>query len=282
MANSPVISVVMATYNNAQYISGAIQSIRDQSYSDYEFIIVDDGSTDGSRKIVEDHARRDARIKVVYQKHCGLVSALNNGCGLAKGEYIARLDSDDLAMPGRFEQQITYMMDYGVALLGGSIECIDSSGIKMSLINYPSWETGLKEHLFVNCYIAHTTVMFRRDVFISLGGYRSEFEDAEDYDLFLRMSDHHVVDNLSSVLCQYRIHNDQISSRRASQVIISSIGARIATWARRSGSMEPQWIGKTVSREDIVRCGIRSEIIDALISNRKQGIGSLLEWNGMS
>lgn len=271
----------MATFNSRLYVEAAIQSVIRQSFKDFELIVVDDGSTDGGRELIEEYARTDGRIKIIYQEHQGLVYALNRGCHLARGEYIARLDSDDTATPQRFEQQVDYMRQSTVALLGGSIECIDQDGHGMFAINFPSWGQGLRDYLLINCYMAHTTVMFRKDIFMTLGGYRSQFEDAEDHDLFLRMSDHHVVDNLPAVLGNYRIHGDQISSKKASQQIISSIGARLAAWARRANQREPAWLGNTITRDDLISCGIKGERIDALVSrHRHLGIAALRNWEG--
>jgi glycosyltransferase involved in cell wall biosynthesis len=266
----------MASFNSRQYIGDAIQSITDQSFSDFEFIIVDDGSLDGGAEIAFEFARRDGRIKVVHQEHSGLISALNKGCNLAKGKYIARLDSDDLARPQRLEQQVRYLQDGNAVLLGGGVECIDGEGKNMFGIKFPGWEQGLRSHLLVNCYMAHTTVMFRRDVFLSLGGYRSHYEVAEDYDLYLRMSDKHIVDNLQTILCQYRLHSDQISVRKVSQQVISAAGARLAAWARRSDRAEPEWSANVVTREDLIACGMRGEVLDALVSRHRDITGN---WN---
>jgi len=272
---TPMVSVVMAAFNSGMYIESAIESILRQTLIDFELIIVDDGSSDGTRKIARECARRDPRIRILCQDHAGLVTALNKGCQAARAEYIARLDSDDLAMPERLEQQIKEMRSRDIALLGGAIECIDSQGASVFSIDFPSWQEGLRDFLLVNCYIAHTTVMFKKDLFLAVGGYRPQFEDAEDHDLFLRMSDHMVVDNLRTVLSKYRVHNSQISAIKSSQQVISSIGARVATRARRMNREEPKWAGDIVSREDLICCGIKDERIDTLISKQQLGIGTL-------
>jgi glycosyl transferase family 2 len=153
-----------------------------------------------------------------------------------------------------------------VALLGSRTECIDHAGQLLFRMNWPRWSEGLHDLLLLDCCVAHTAAMFRKDTFVELGGYRSQFQDAEDYDLFLRMSDRHVVDNLPSVLCQYRLHQRQVSTRKLSQQALSGIAARLATTARRAGRPEPHWAGPAVSRSDLIRYGVTPARIDSLIA----------------
>lgn len=263
----PVVSVVMPVYNARPFLGEAIQSVIEQSFDDFEFIVVDDGSTDGSQEILSGYALRDSRIKVVHQEHAGVVPALNRGCNLAKGQYIARLDSDDVAKPWRFKEQVSHMHDHQeTVLLGGSTECIDHEGKVNFVMHWPGFDGALYDYLLIDCHIAHTTVMFRREVFITLGGYRSCFVGAEDYDLFLRISDAHIVDNLPMILCQYRVHDMQVSAQTAGQQILSGIGAKLATKERRANRPEPELRGNCITREDLIAQGVRHERIDSLIS----------------
>jgi glycosyltransferase involved in cell wall biosynthesis len=262
----------MATYNSLPYLEEAIRSILNQSFDNFEFIIVDDGSVDGTREVLMEYASREPRIRLAFQQHSGVITALNKGCSLARGQYIARLDSDDVAKPQRFEEQIGHMQKkHNTALLGGWVECIDREGKVLFTMRWPDREGGLHDYLLLDCYISHTTVMFKKEVFLSVGGYRSSFQDAEDYDLFLRISDRYVVDNLPMILCQYRLHDNQISVRNAHQQIISGIGARMATRARRTHSPEPTIKGCPVTREDLIAWGIRGKRIDALVADYDAG-----------
>jgi glycosyltransferase involved in cell wall biosynthesis len=276
---SPLLSVVMANFNGERYIGDAIRSVLRQTFHEFELIIIDDGSIDESREIIRAMAEMDPRITILFQEHLGLVKALNRGCNASRGVYVARLDADDIAMPQRFEQQMAFLRRGSAVLVGGSIECIDSDGKERFVVTFPKWLEGLKELLMVNCYLAHTTVMFRREVFAAAGGYRPRFECAEDYDLFLRISEEYVIENLSEVLCQYRLHDAQASLQKVSQQVISSIGARLAAWARRSHLEEPKWKGDVIAREDLASLGLRSERIDELITkHRRAGIKELLDW----
>lgn len=262
----PLVSVVMANYNGERFVESALDSVLAQTYEDFEFIVVDDGSIDRSREIISHRARGDKRIRSVHLNHCGLVQALNWGCAISEGQFIARIDSDDIAKPDRLETQVEYMLSNpDVALVGGAIECIDASGNVLFIMNWPSRADGLHDHLLLDCHISHTTVLLRKNVFREVGGYRAAYADAEDYDLFLRMSDNHPIDNLSSVLCEYRLHTDQVSATRGSQQVISGIAARLATRARRSRNAEPRWQEDVVSRQDLVDAGIKSERIDSII-----------------
>src|SRR4051812_10668575 len=105
----PLISVVMPVYNCQRYLASAIGSILTQSYADFEFVIVDDGSTDRSREIIEGFAKKDSRVKLISRPNTGIVGALNDGVAAARGKYIARMDADDISMPERFQKQLDYM-----------------------------------------------------------------------------------------------------------------------------------------------------------------------------
>lgn len=262
----PLVSVVMANHNGERFLRSAIDSVLSQTYKDFEFILVDDGSSDGSRDIIAQYALYDKRLISVHLDHCGLVKALNYGCELARGYFVARLDSDDIAKSDRLETQVAYMLaNPAIALVGGAIECIDTFGNMLFIMKWPGRTDGLHDYLLLDCHISHTTVMFRKDVFDEIGGYHAAYADAEDYDLFLRMSDNHLVDNIPRILCQYRLHPDQVSASRGSQQIISGIGARFAARARRSFKTEPRWNKDVVSREDLIEKGINPGRIDSMI-----------------
>ena len=264
--SGPLVSVVMATWNGIAFLEEAVTSVINQSLQEFEFIIVDDGSTDGSLDLLRQYARWDPRINIVSQAHAGLVEALNRGCALARGRYIARLDSDDIAKPQRLEIQVRYLDEHPTTvLLGGHIECINENGDVLFMMAWPGSTDGLHDYMLLDCCVSHTTVMFRRDVFVRLGGYRSEFRHAEDYDLFLRMSDKDVIDNLPLPLCQYRLHREQVSMRDCEQQVISGVGARIVTRHRRASHREPILEGEYVGRGDLKRWGVDEQRLESLI-----------------
>lgn len=273
------VSVVMAVFNCERFISYALNSILTQSFTDFELIVIDDGSTDSSPSIVHNICAGDKRARVITRSHLGLVSSLNLGCSLATGEYIARLDADDVAAPNRLTLQYDFMQKHkDVSLSGGYMECIDASGRVSCLIKWPSRLQNLSDLQLLDCHIAHTTVMFRRHIFEQLGAYRSEYLHAEDYDLFLRMSDTYQLDNLPAVLSQYRLHDQQLSAVHTRQQIISGIGARLATRARRSGRAEPTWKQGRVTQDALHSLGISERRIEKLVLEYDSHLDRLNGW----
>ena len=191
MESTPLVSVVLPCFDAAQTLSAAIQSIRVQTFEDWELIVVDDGSTDASVEISEDAARADDRIRVVRLPHAGIVEALQRGCEAAHGPLIARMDADDVALPSRFEEQVRLMeRDGGVALCGTQVRMAGGT-IGYGRNRYETWVNALVTHeeivreLFIECPIPHPTFMIRRSCYEALGGYRDNGW-AEDYDLCMR------------------------------------------------------------------------------------------------
>ena len=187
-----LVSVVLPCFNAADTLSAAIASIRDQTYEDWELIVLDDGSTDDSRRIAEDFAELDSRIRIVASPHVGIVAALQQACAQARGPFIARMDADDVAHPARFERQVALMTsDPRLALCGTRVN-MRGPNIGYGRHRYETWINGLVTHeeivreLFVECPIPHPTFMLRRESFDRAGGYE-DHGWPEDYDLCMRM-----------------------------------------------------------------------------------------------
>ena len=141
--NIPLVSVVLSVYNGEKYLMNAIESILDQTYPAFEFIIVNDGSTDNSPKIIDKYRKLDNRIKVLNQKNRGLIDSLNRGLALANGRYIARMDSDDISLPSKLEEQYNYLENNpDIGVLGTWIEMINEDGKPLKL-----WESPTSNHL---------------------------------------------------------------------------------------------------------------------------------------
>ncbi len=133
VSNDPKISVVMSVFNGARFLDQAVNSVRSQTFTDFEFIIVDDGSRDGTPGILRMHAEADSRIRIISQENKGLIESLMSGFAAAKGIYIARMDADDVAKPERFAQQYDFLeANTHIALVGSAIEVIDSSSLTVS------------------------------------------------------------------------------------------------------------------------------------------------------
>jgi glycosyltransferase involved in cell wall biosynthesis len=209
----PKVSVVMPVYNGERFLREAMDSIISQSYENWEFLIIDDGSIDGTRAILEDYD--DSRIKIIRNdKRGGLTKALNKAIRIASGEYIARQDADDVSLPCRFEMQINFLEkhpDYGI--VGSSYFQIDEKGKILSQINVFSEDTQIRESLMAQNWFGHGSVMMRKDVLKYVDGYDDRFEFAQDYDLWLRIIEVFKVANISKPLYCWRFTNSSISKR---------------------------------------------------------------------
>jgi len=195
----------MSAYNAAQYVRQAVESILSQTFGDFEFIVINDGSTDGTREVLE--GVRDDRVRLLHQENVGLMRSLNRGLRLARGEYIARMDADDISMPDRFEREMAvFRTAPDVHLVTCRTALIDGSG-RPTGERYP-WkfpralrfrpipgitrayrvEGSLVEGILETNFVAHPSVMYRRDVVASLGGYDPCLRRGEDFDLWFRMA----------------------------------------------------------------------------------------------
>jgi GT2 family glycosyltransferase len=217
MTAVPLVSVVMPVYNGEKYLHEAIESILTQTFRDFEFIVIDDGSTDGTSAILAQYQKMDRRIRVACNpENQGQPASLNKGCHLAKGKYIARMDADDVSLAERLERQVEYIEAHPeIGVLGTWIERIDEKGTRRERLRMPTRPALIGWSLvFGNC-IAAPSVMIRRDLVERLGFFRSEARDAEDYDLWARAISVTRIVNLPQILVQYRSHEESVSSRHS-------------------------------------------------------------------
>lgn len=208
----------MPVYNTEEkFLREAIESILVQTFGDFEFIIIDDGSTNNVPEILEEYKNKDSRIVILKGEHKGIPCALNLGLGYAKGDYVARMDSDDLALPYRFEKQINYLEENkDVSLLGAGIEQFPNKKI----IKHKKDISYLD--LLNKCCIAHPTVMFRRADFEKFNlRYNEECMTSEDYELWSRVVKHLKIENLQEILLKYR-HLDHSSSHKNTNQVFES------------------------------------------------------------
>src|ERR1700722_13117089 len=157
--SAPLISVVMSVYNGDPFLAEAVESILNQSFRNFEFIVIDDGSTDRSASIISEYQRSDPRMQVHHQENRGLVESLNRGCRLARGTYIARMDADDVAVSDRFMRQMEFMEQHPeVGVLGGAVEFINSDGRSLGTSVLPTEDREIKAALRHNSLIFHSNV----------------------------------------------------------------------------------------------------------------------------
>lgn len=211
------ITVVMPVYNGRQYLRQAIESILSQAYRDFELLIIDDGSTDDSREICRSYG--DARIRLEENgRNLGLVATLNRGLDLAAGEYIARMDCDDVSLPDRFSRQIEFLEKHPeIGICGTWFERLQEGGSVM--MRFPTDHNALRFFMLVDNPFPHSTIFMRRSV---INGFGLRFDPgyihAEDYELWARAAEYTKVANIPEILLKYRYHPDNISHRfKASQ-----------------------------------------------------------------
>lgn len=203
-----MISVIMPNLNNQEHISKSIESILVQSFTDFEFIIIDNNSTDNSPKIIQDLSNKDRRIVRLSSEKRGISHLLNLGLNHAKYEYVARMDSDDISLPNRLEVQLDYMTSHpDVAVLGSPTVIIDEKDKIQFISNHPA-DKVLYERIRKENAISHPTVLFRKSKILAAGGYNPLAIHAEDYDLWLRVMKIGRLQNLATPLLKYRVHNN--------------------------------------------------------------------------
>lgn len=212
MHATPKISVVLPVYNSEKYLEKAINSILNQTFNDFELIVVNDGSTDKSVNIIKKFMLLDKRIKLIDRNNKGIVSSLNEAINLSKGEYIARMDADDICLPSRFKDQIEYMKKNDLDLCGTWVEPFNEVK-KHNISRFPVNHSDIVVSSLFYCCINHPSVMVRSKVFDKL-----KYEDiaAEDYYLWYEMiANNFKMGNLPKVLLKYRLHNEQITRNKA-------------------------------------------------------------------
>src|SRR6266852_4231166 len=240
MNSPPTVSVVMSVYNGEAFLPEAVESILAQTFREFEFLVIDDGSKDGTAEILGGYASRDRRVRVVRHENKGRVTSLNVGIGLATGKYIARMDADDVAMPYRLAEQIEFMERHPeVGLLGGAVELISVTGQVVKTARPPLDDSAIKSLMLRYNPMFHPTVVMRKDVALAAGGYRKALLDAADYDLWLRMSERSRLANLGKTMVQYRIHSDQVSIRNLEHQTQCALAARAAAMLRKRGMPDP-------------------------------------------
>lgn len=239
----PAISVAMSVYNGERFLGQAIESVLGQTFGDFEFLILDDGSRDRTREIVAGYAARDSRIRPIFRENRGLVASLNELVDEAHAQIVARMDADDVCMPERFARQIAFLAghpDHGV--VGCWSEDIDEEG-KSYTVDAPEHPDTHEAFLAAiesgGPLICHPAAMFRRDLVRSVGGYHAAFRHCEDLDLWLRLASLTRLCSIPERLIRYRHYAQQVSSRHATEQQVGAAVARLAYEERKAGRPDP-------------------------------------------
>ena len=248
--SSPRVSVVMTTYNGERFLSAALESILNQSFTDLELIVVDDGSTDNSASIIRSFCARDLRVRSIFLKrNFGIPKAANRGLRAARGEYVARMDSDDLCHRDRLLKQISYLEKYReIDVVGCDFRAIDEEDFFCSDAYARRFKEPIpllfgkfrvaKNILSLSHFVLHPAILCRRSCYISLGGYREIFFIGEDIDFYVRLVIVHgaVLNNLSEKLHYYRHYDNSVTRRfsRAVHVFITCAIVLFSEFRRRN------------------------------------------------
>ena len=240
--SSPKVSVVVSVHNGQRFLREAIDSILGQTFDDFELIVIDDCSTDGSLDILRSY--RDPRIHVIVNhQQRGLTRNLNTGLRLARGEYIARQDADDVSLPTRFAEQVAFLdANPPIAALGTWARSIDDGGRAVGVKATPIGVDSIRQRLRQGNCLIHPSVMFRRSMILQLGGYDETYTLSQDYDLWLRVSEHFAIENLDRILLSYRYHEDQIGRARLARQLRFARLARVSALRRAGLSHSAAWL----------------------------------------
>ena len=239
-----MISVIMAAYNAGNFIAPAIESILNQTYQDFEFIIIDDGSTDNTLEIIKFYLEKDSRIRVIQSNHLGACCARNLGIRESKYPWIAVMDADDIAMPERFEKQINAAkVNPKVVVWGTYANHISATGEVLSLVRqgvvnekefYDRWQEG---HI---PFVIHPTALINKEIFLKVGGYAKGFYPTEDFELFERMGNYGSIVAIPEPLLLYRVHSQSASMTKffTQKILARYVFARHRN--RIAGQQEPE------------------------------------------
>ncbi|MDR7666382.1 glycosyltransferase [Methanosarcina sp. Z-7115] len=220
--NIPKISVIMPVYKGDNYLSEAVDSILNQTFSDFEFIIICDDPTNKTRHVLDKYKQNDSRIRIYYQERQGLVNSLNKGISLAKGEYIARMDADDISLPARFERQVEFMDNNPeIGISGTWVRTVGD--VPGAIWKHPCDHETIKSRMLFETVIAHPSIIARKELFSKNGfAYMQDEVYAEDYGLWVRAAKVVKLANLPKILIHYRIHKST-SDRKEQKLVANNI-----------------------------------------------------------
>lgn len=284
MTSLPKVSVVMSVYNDAERVEHAVRGILAQTFRDLELIVVDDGSSDGSGAVLDRLAGEDARLRVIHQDNTGLTRALIRGCNEARGEFIARQDSDDWSHPQRIAEQVALLdSDARIGFVSCATEYIGPGDEHLSVMSRPTDPEVATRGLLEERQgpPAHGSVMFRKSLYHAVGGYRAEFHYSQDSDLWLRMGEHQCIGYVADVRYRHRKEPRSISGARREQQSAFAGFAHASRQARVRGQSDADVLAAARALSDRIRAdGDRAENESSGSVDIAYLIGSQLAQNG--
>lgn len=240
MQKNPLVSIVVPVYNCETYLREALSSLVAQSYKNFEVILVNDGSTDGSLSILEDFSKIDTRFRIINQKNSGIVNALNNGILNASGQLIARMDGDDVSLPNRLKEQVdVFLSNEKIILVAGDFDIIDEESDFMYREMVAPDDSDIKRGFLFRNPIAHGSVMIRKDILENPGPYRDIYGPTEDLDLWIRLMDSGEFSATGTTVYRWRVNTKGITSTNNSRSINESKQHFLRLWKSTDASATP-------------------------------------------
>ncbi|CAM5765570.1 hypothetical protein LMIY3S_01527 [Labrys miyagiensis] len=266
------VSVLMPVHNGVRHLDAAIESMLRQDWPHFEFIIVDDGSTDGSGEKLGAWARKDKRIRVLHTPHQGIAIALNRGLETAAHAIVIRMDADDIACPERISRQVGFLDTHPeIVAVGCNIQSIDAEGRPVGPFRYPETPREARASLIAgNTPLCHPAVAFRRAEVLAAGGYRPKFNHAEDFDLWTRLIERHEIANLPEVLLLYRMHAGNVSKKKRWEQALAAHSARFSGRMRRQGFHDPLDDAQELTVEHLLKLPLSAEEREAVLLDLAQ------------
>lgn len=236
----PALTVMMPVYNARPYVEAAVRSILSQTLKNFRLLIIDDGSSDGSAEILTRLSCLDDRIDLIVRGRRGQIATRNELLERATTDIVACADADDISLPDRLERQLAiFARDPQLLVLGSHLLMIDEMGNPKRELRKPHGADEVALALERGTSVSQPSCLLRRRAILACGGYRAAYEHAEDYDCFLRASEHGKVDNADFVGIQYRVHGDSVSHRHAIRQLASADLVRATHKLRLAGQADP-------------------------------------------
>lgn len=287
------VSVLMSCYNAERWLSSAIESVLAQTFQDFEFILINDGSNDNTWALIQSYYNKDHRIVPINKPNSGLADSLNQGIKIAQGQWIARLDADDICLPNRLELQLQFAdQNPNIVLLGGSFYEIDEHGQTVKINHYPTNHDTLVRNLErLQRFFPHSSAFYKRSAIQQIGGgYNTRIKRAEDWDLWLRLSEIGEIACLDQTIVHIRKHADQISLHQSgSRQKYDACAGSICHFIRQTGNGDPsmhtneqywldfmRWVEKRVDEENVItKREVWNHARSVYFSSRNQVVGAL-------
>jgi glycosyltransferase involved in cell wall biosynthesis len=244
MSKTPTVSVLLPVYNGQPYLDAAVGSILMQSFQDFELIAIDDGSTDGSLQLLQQYAKMDSRLRVLSRAHGGVAEALNDGIEAASGEFLARMDADDVALSLRLETQVGFLRQHPeVVLVGSRVLLIDPEGQTLFETDQPLANAQIQHAILsgLGWVVVNPASMMRTSAVCTAGGYRAEYSPCEELDLLVRLSELGQLANLPQILLHYRQYDQGDNGANVAKQQSATRRILSEAFARRGVTLGDDW-----------------------------------------